>query len=96
MSTIEVSKLILGNLDHEDGSRLYHAVKAILNKGDVASIDFSNVDIVTSSFLNTSFRILALDYDYGFLRSHVQIKNSNSSINRMIKNCLEHNSKEHL
>jgi hypothetical protein len=89
MDTIEVKKMIVGNIDHEDGSRLYHALKSILNKGGDALIDFSDVEIVTSSFLNTSFRILILEYDQSYLKAHLHIKNSNTTINRRIKNCIE-------
>jgi hypothetical protein len=89
MVRIDVAKLVQGNLDHEDGSRLYHAIRLCLKENDNAEIDFSDVDIVTSSFLNTSFRILAKEYDYSFLREHLKIRNSNSLINKMIRECME-------
>ncbi|GEM_PF-3310204 len=89
MVTINVAELVKGNLDHEDGSRLYHAIQSSLKKNSDVEINFSEVDIVTSSFLNTSFRILAAEYDYNFLKQHLKIKNSNTLINKMIKECIE-------
>lgn len=76
-------------MDHEDGSRLYHEVRLSLKKDKIVVIDFEGVDIVTSSFLNTSFRLLAKDYDKYTLKERIQIINSNKVINRMIKQCLD-------
>lgn len=76
-------------MDHEDGSRLYHEIKLSLKRDKLTIIDFEEVDIVTSSFLNTSFRLLAKDYDKLFLKEGIQIINSNNVINRMIKQCLD-------
>lgn len=88
VKVINVKDTIKNNLDHEDGSRLYHAIKSSI-KDDKIVLDFSDVEIVTSSFLNTSFRILTAEYGYDFLKEHLQIKNTNSSINRMIKDCVD-------
>lgn len=85
MVKVEVSKIIQSNFDHEDGSRLYHLIRDQLSKNESIELDFSNVDIMPSSFLNTSFRLLALDYEYSFLRDHIAIKNSNSFVSKMIK-----------
>lgn len=76
-------------MDHEDGSRLYHEIKLSLKRDKLTIIDFEEVDIVTSSFLNTSFRLLAKDYDKSFLKEGIQIINSNNVINRMVKQCLD-------
>jgi hypothetical protein len=85
---INVASLATGNLDHDDGRRLYRAIRSALLADRDILIDFAGLDIITPSFLNTSFRILARQYAYAFLKSRVKIVNSNPLINRMIRDAL--------
>lgn len=89
MALIRVGDIITGKLDHEDGSILYHAMSEYLKKNEQVTIDFSRVDVISSSFTNTSFRIIAREYEYNVIKSLVKIVNSNSTINRLIKDCFE-------
>jgi len=86
--TIEVARLATGNLDHDDGRRVYDAIQAALAAGHNVRIDFNGMDIVTPSLLNTSFRVLARQYDQDFLKSRLQIVNSNRTINTMVRDAL--------
>lgn len=85
MVTIVVSDLIKGNLDHEDGSRLYHVVKPLVKNSEIVVLDFSGVEIVSSSFLNTSFRLWAADFSYEHLSKYLKIINSTKLMNEMIR-----------
>ena len=87
-STIDVASLAMGNLDHDDGRRVYNAIQAALTAGHNVRLDFSGIDVVTPSLLNTSFRVLAKQYDQEFLKSRLQIVNSNRTINNMIRDAL--------
>jgi hypothetical protein len=77
------------NLDHDDGRRIYDAVQQALSAGRNVRLDFGGVDIVTPSLLNTSFRVLAKEYSNDFLKSRLQIVNSNRLINDMIRDALK-------
>jgi len=76
---INVASLVV-NLDHDDGRRVFDAMQTALDAGSDVSLDFSGLDIVTPSLLNTSFRVLAKQYDSGFLKSRLKIINSNRLI----------------
>ena len=86
--TISVASLATGNLDHDDGRRVYDAIQTALAAGRNVRIDFSGIDIVTPSLLNTSFRVLAEQHDKEFLKSRLQIVNSNRLINDMVRDAL--------
>ena len=89
MVIIKVAEIITGKLDHEDGSILYHAISEHLKKNVKVEIDFSGIEILSSSFTNTSFRIFAREYKYEKLKDMLHIVNSNSTINRLIKDCFD-------
>jgi len=62
------------------GSRptAYAAIQAALNASqNFVVIDFTGLDIVTPSFLNTSFRVLAKQHDYDFLKTRLRIVGGN-------------------
>ncbi len=85
---IEVKRISKGQLDHEAGSMVYYPIKDALRKNLPVIIDFSGIETLTSSFLNTSFRLLSKDFEYEHLRRSITIKNSTATINRMIKDCI--------
>lgn len=84
---INVASLVV-NFDHDDGRRVFDAIQAALDAGSDVRLDFKGLDIVTPSLLNTSFRVLAKQYDIGFLKSRLKIVNSNRLINDMIRAAL--------
>lgn len=86
---INVASLTAGNLDHDDGRRIYDAIQQALRAGHNVRIDFGGIDIVTPSLLNTSFRVLAKEYSNDVLKSRLQIVNSNRLINDMIRDALK-------
>jgi hypothetical protein len=88
MVDLLVKDVISKNLDHADGKKLFGVVSAGLAEGPVL-LDFSDVDVVTPSFLNTSFRELVKTYDYDFLRQNLNIKNANSLVVRLIKQSVD-------
>ena len=70
---IGVAGIISANIDHDDGRRVYDAIQAALQAGSDVQIDLQGLDIVTPSFLNTSFRVLAKQYSYDFLKGRLKI-----------------------
>ena len=86
---VKVASLTAGNLDHDDGRRIYDAVQQSLRAGRNVRLDFGGIDVVTPSLLNTSFRVLAKEYSNDFLKSRLQIVNSNRLINDMIRDALK-------
>ena len=85
---IKVSEHATGNLDHDDGRRLHAAIMPDLNAGRNVSLDFSGMDIITPSVLNTSLCAIAKEFGQSFLKSRISIVSSNSSINRTIRDAL--------
>jgi len=90
IADINVASIATGNLDHDDGRRIYDAIQTALLAGCDVRIDFTGLDVVTPSLLNTSFRVLAKQHDYDFLKSRLIIVNSNRLINDMIRDALKH------
>lgn len=86
MGLIIVKEHTSENLDHEDGSIIYHLIKDSIKKNEVATLDFTGIDIVTSSFLNTSFSLLVKDFEYIQIKKLIKIRNSTKTINWMINN----------
>ncbi len=84
---INVASLV-DNLDHDDGRRLLAAMQAAFDAGSGVLLDFSGLDVVTPSLLNTSLRVLAKQHDIAFLKSRINIVNSNRLMNDMIRAAL--------
>ena len=84
MVKLIVKNIISGDLNHDDGDKLFSVVSSHLDKG-LVSLDFIGMDIVTPSFLNTSFIPLVKKYDYAYLKKNLEIKNANSLIIKFIK-----------
>jgi hypothetical protein len=87
MSTaaIIVADIIGPNLDHDDGRAVYAAIHAALAAGQDVRLDFKGLDIITPSFLNTSFRILAKQYGPDVLKNRLTIVNTDRLMNTMIR-----------
>lgn len=78
-------------MHHEDGRKIYDAIKEAFKKNQDAVLDFEGVDIVTSALLNTSIKILIEEYEYDYLKKHLKIINSTSAINHMLRKYLSTN-----
>jgi len=88
ITNINVIRIISSNIDHDDGRLVYDAIQTALQAGSDIQIDLHGLDIVTPSFLNTSFRVLAKQYSYDLLKGRLKIVNSTPLINRMIRDAL--------
>ena len=85
---IEVCRYATGNLDHDDGRRLYNAMHRAADQGDNITLDFAGMDIITPSVLNTSLCVIADRHGEEFPKTRIKIVNSNPTINRTIRSAL--------
>jgi uncharacterized protein DUF4325 len=90
-TTINVASIIGPNIDHDDGRRVYESLQAAFRDGKSVRLDLRGLDIITPSFLNTSLRPLAKEYGADFLKAHLEIANSNATINRMLREAVTEN-----
>lgn len=86
---VKVAEYLSPLQTHEDGSKVLHLLKTHLLKRQTVELDFSEVDSVTSSFVNTSIVLLLQDFDFVYVKQFLKITKTNSQINRMISYCLE-------
>lgn len=59
--------------EYSDGIKVYEKVSEHLKKGDFLTLDFSGIDILSSSFFNGSIAKLFLDFSSDFLLEHISI-----------------------
>jgi STAS-like domain of unknown function (DUF4325) len=59
--------------EYSDGEKVYEVVSDHLKKGDFLTLDFSGIDILSSSFFNGSIAKLFLDFPSDFLLEHLSI-----------------------
>ena len=74
---------------NNDGQIILNLIKKEFAKGNVVSVAFKDVSGVNSSFVNTAFIELLDSYNFDFIKTHLQFKNSNRQINSMIKSRFE-------
>jgi len=88
-AVIKVSAITGPNNDHGDGRTVYNAIQAALTASqNSVLIDFTGLDFITPSFLNTSFRVLGKQHDYDFLKTRLRIVGGNKLIYSMIRAAL--------
>ncbi|RMD96482.1 MAG: DUF4325 domain-containing protein [Calditrichaeota bacterium] len=59
----------------DDGDTLFKLIsKALENEAQVV-LDFTNIDFITSTFLNAAIGQLYSKYDSSFLKRHLRVKN---------------------
>jgi hypothetical protein len=67
------------------GAIVRNVLDSYLRDGTHVTLDFSGVFNVTSSFVNTAFSDLLDDYDFGYFKSLVSLKNVNRQASALIK-----------
>lgn len=68
-----------------DGDVIFKLIKKELDNNNIATVSFSGVKSIPSSFVNAAFITLLDYYDFSFIRSRIRIVNSTKQINDMIK-----------
>jgi len=89
--TINIFEEIGGSaaVSSDDGEAIFnHIVKALNNKRKVI-IDFNNIELITSTFLNTAIGQLYSQYDSPFLKEHLQVENMAKEDIQLLKKVVE-------
>lgn len=59
----------------DDGDKLYERINKILQSKNKAVLDFNNIELITSTFLNSSIGKLYGYYESSFIKDHLSIEN---------------------
>ncbi len=69
---------IVGNsscIEADDGQLIFNLLERVFKENHVAQLDFQNVEMVISAFLNTAVGQLYRDYDANFIKEHLGVVN---------------------
>ena len=74
---ILVSEIIGGYsaISTDDGNTLNKRLKQVLKDDRVAEVDFKDIKLILSSFLNASFGQLIGDFSKDFIHKNIEVKN---------------------
>lgn len=73
----------------EDGNSIFDIVKEKLENKEKISIDFSNVDIMTTAFLNNAIGKLYKTFEKDVLNSYITMINISESDLKLVKKVIE-------
>jgi hypothetical protein len=73
----------------EDGQHLFEGIHALLEKDAVVSLNFVNIETMTSTFLNAAIGQLYSHYDSPFLQKHLKVKNLTPEDRDIVKRVVE-------
>ena len=75
--TINIFEHIGGNaaVSSEDGEALFFRIQKSLKNDIKVVLDFNNIELITSTFLNASVGQLYSEYNSPFLREYLKVKN---------------------
>ena len=60
----------------EDGERIFYRINKALQDNAIVILDFLNIEILTSAFLNTAVgQLYNKEYSVDFLKEHVKVSN---------------------
>lgn len=79
---MEVIKVIVYNIvgnsfciEADDGQLIFNLLDKAFKEERTAQLDFQNVEMVTSAFLNTAVGQLYRDYSVDFIKQHLSVVN---------------------
>jgi len=73
----------------EDGENLFERMAQALEKSMLVILDFMNIELITSTFLNASIGQLYSKYDSPFLKEHLQVENMPQEDLEILKKVVE-------
>ena len=87
MKTIKIDSLITlhQGVTPDEGKPINEKIRALLEEGIVVEIDFSNIELMTTAFLNVVIGNLYKDYSSDKLKESLRIKNVSEDDARRIK-----------
>lgn len=73
----------------EDGDSIFNLIKKKVDSKEKIVIDFSNIDIITTAFLNNAIGKLYNIYDKEKLNQYISMKNISKSDLNLVKKVIE-------
>ncbi|MBU2446276.1 MAG: STAS-like domain-containing protein [Bacteroidetes bacterium] len=73
----------------DDGNKLYDRINKIFKSKNKVVLDFNNIELITSTFLNSSIGRLYGHYDSNFIKEHLSINNLNDDDLLLLKKVVE-------
>lgn len=73
----------------EDGDSIFNLIKEKVNSKEKIVIDFSNIEIITTAFLNNAIGKLYNIYDKEKLNQYISMKNISKSDLDLVKKVIE-------
>jgi len=93
MVYLKVRDLIGTNLavSTENGEKVYNEVEKSLNKGEEVTLDFEDINIIITAFLNAAIGSLFKNQKYSqqFLNKNVYLKNVDTSDNKLFEEVIQ-------
>ena len=72
-------------VSQDDGGKVYDILTRSFSNNEKVILDFKNVELVTSSFLNAAIGQLYSKYESTFMNENMTIKNINSDDDELLK-----------
>lgn len=82
---INVKEYVDQIYSNEDGFIIYNELKKKLKEEYIINVSFKGIYALNSSFVNSAFLELLNDYDFNYIKSHLNFIDSTKQINEMIK-----------
>ncbi|WP_273128927.1 STAS-like domain-containing protein [Bacillus weihaiensis] len=82
---IRVKDLVDTVYSNDDGKVVYSEVKKQLQENNKVAVSFDTIGALNTSFVNSAFIELLKDYDFNYIKNHIQFIDSTNQINQMIK-----------
>ena len=88
---IRIFEIVAGEaaVSSEDGENVYKRISKALENGVNVALDFNNIELITSSFLNTAIGQLYHKYDSPFLRKRLRVANMEKEDMELLKRVVE-------
>ncbi len=87
MRTIYISQEVTLNqgVTPDEGKPIYDSIREAFENGEGVTIDFKNITLMTTAFLNVVIGTLYKDYPSDFLRENLKFENLSNEIAARIK-----------
>jgi hypothetical protein len=89
--TINIFEQVGGSaaVSSDDGEAIFNYIVKALHKKMKIILDFNNIELITSTFLNTAVGQLYSKYDSPFLNEHLQVENMAKEDIQLLKKVVE-------
>lgn len=85
VKTIVVSDFVDACITNEQGEIIYTEILKAIEKEGGATISMDNIDILTSSFLNSAIVPITDEYSFEWFKCNIKVINGRRHIIKMIK-----------